>query len=121
VNSASSGRLDGIDVLRGISIIAVVVHHVNIHMGANQSTISKALPRQLAATLFWNGANAVTVFFAVSGFLITTMALRRWRTLGAVRIADFYRLRFARIVPLVVLSVLQRLTSIGGSPTPPSF
>jgi peptidoglycan/LPS O-acetylase OafA/YrhL len=98
--------------------MAVVVHHVNIHMGADQSALAKALPRQLAATLFWNGANAVTVFFAVSGFLITTMALRRWRTLGAVRIAAFYRLRFARIVPLlvallVVLSVLH-LAHISG-------
>lgn len=111
MNSASSSRFDGIDVLRGVSIIAVVVHHVNIHMGANQSVLAKALPRQMAATLFWNGANAVTVFFAISGFLITTMALRRWGTLGAVRIAEFYQLRFARIVPLllVLLVVLSAL------------
>ena len=111
VNSGSSGRFDGIDLLRGISIIAVVVHHINIHMGASESVLAKALPRQLAATLFWNGANGVTVFFAISGFLITTMAIRRWGALSQVRIADFYRLRFARIVPLliallVILSVL---------------
>jgi peptidoglycan/LPS O-acetylase OafA/YrhL len=111
VNSGSSGRFDGIDVLRGISIIAVVVHHVNIHMGANESVLAKALPHLVAATLFWNGANGVTVFFAISGFLITTMAIRRWGALSQVRIADFYRLRFARIVPLlvallVILSVL---------------
>ncbi len=111
MNSGSSSRFDGIDVLRGISIIAVVVHHINIHMGANQSLLARALPRQVAATLFWNGANGVTVFFAISGFLITTMAIRRWGTLRQVRIADFYRLRFARIVPLlvallVILSVL---------------
>jgi peptidoglycan/LPS O-acetylase OafA/YrhL len=111
VNSGSSGRFDGIDVLRGISIIAVVVHHINIHMGASESVLAKALPRQLAATLFWNGANGVTVFFAISGFLITTMAIRRWGALSQVRITDFYRLRFARIVPLlvallIILSVL---------------
>jgi peptidoglycan/LPS O-acetylase OafA/YrhL len=111
VNSGSSGRFDGIDVLRGVSIIAVVVHHINIHMGANQSVLAKALPREVAATLFWNGANAVTVFFAISGFLITTMSIRRWGALSQVRIADFYRVRFARIVPLliallVILSVL---------------
>ncbi len=111
MNSGSSGRFDGIDVLRGVSIIAVVVHHINIHMGASESVLAKALPRQLAATLFWNGANGVTVFFAISGFLITTMAIRRWGALSQVRIADFYRLRFARIVPLlvallVILSVL---------------
>ncbi len=31
------------------------------------------------------------------------MAIRRWGALSQVRIADFYRLRFARIVPLLVL------------------
>ena len=97
--------------MRGLSIIAVVVHHINIHMGASQSVLANALPHQVAATLFWNGANGVTVFFAISGFLITTMAIRRWGALSQVRIADFYRLRFARIVPLlvvllVILSVL---------------
>ena len=111
MNSGSSGRFDGIDVLRGVSIVAVVVHHINIHMGASESVLAKALPRQVAATLFWNGANGVTVFFAISGFLITTMAIRRWGALSQVRIADFYRLRFARIVPLLValLAVLSVL------------
>ena len=80
-------------------------------MGASESVLAKALPRQLAATLFWNGANGVTVFFAISGFLITTMAIRRWGALSQVRIADFYRLRFARIVPLLIalLAVLSVL------------
>ncbi len=80
-------------------------------MGASESVLAKALPRQVAATLFWNGANGVIVFFAISGFLITTMAIRRWGALSQVRIADFYRLRFARIVPLLValLAVLSVL------------
>lgn len=103
VNSAPSNRFDGIDVLRGLSIAAVVVHHINIHMGGSQSALARLLPHQLAAILFWNGANGVTVFFAISGFLITTMSLRRWGTLGNIRVADFYRLRFARIVPLLVV------------------
>ncbi len=118
MNSGSGGRFDGIDVLRGISIIAVVVHHINIHMGASESVLEKALPHQFAATLFWNGANGVTVFFAISGFLIATMAIRRWGALSQVRIADFYRLRFARIVPLliallIILSVLD-LSHVSG-------
>ncbi len=113
MNSAPSNRFDGIDVLRGLSIAAVVIHHINIHMGGSQSPLARLLPRQLAAILFWNGANGVTVFFAISGFLITTMSLRRWGALGNIRVADFYRLRFARIVPLLVvllavLSVLDR-------------
>jgi len=104
-------RFDGIDVLRGLSIVAVVLHHTNLHMLFDGHSFANRLPGQLNRILFWNGANGVTVFFAISGFLITTMSLRRWGSLGAVRPGAFYRLRFARIAPLLltllaVLSVL---------------
>jgi len=41
--------------------------------------------------------------FAVSGFLITATALRRWNSISGVNIRDFYILRFARIAPLLLL------------------
>ncbi|HTW47327.1 MAG TPA: acyltransferase [Acidobacteriaceae bacterium] len=97
-------RLEGIDVLRGISIVAVVLHHTNLHMAGRP--VEQMLPTQLGRILFWNGANGVSIFFAISGFLITTMALRRWNTLGAVRPAAFYRLRVARIAPLLLTLLL---------------
>ena len=105
------GRNGGIDVLRGLSIIFVVLHHTNLHMGFNHVSFAKMLPKPLARILFWNGANGVIVFFAISGFLITSNALRRWGVLERLRLADFYRMRLARIAPLllallVVLSVL---------------
>jgi peptidoglycan/LPS O-acetylase OafA/YrhL len=104
-------RLDGIDVLRGLSIVAVVLHHTNLHMFSGGHSFASRLPTQLNRILFWNGANGVTIFFAISGFLITTMSLRRWGSLGHIRLFAFYRMRFARIAPLLlalllVLSVL---------------
>jgi len=51
----------------------------------------------------------VQIFFAVSGFLITTTALRRWGP--GIDIAAFYRLRFARIAPLLIL-LLAILTTL---------
>ncbi|HET9088417.1 MAG TPA: acyltransferase [Acidobacteriaceae bacterium] len=59
------------------------------------------LPPQLVTSLFWNGQFGVQMFFAVSGFLITS--LRRWGSLARVCVRDFYRLRFARIAPLLLL------------------
>ena len=95
-------RYDGIDVLRGISILAVLVHHIHLRLMFNHVSFEKMLPAWLPRILFWNGANGVTVFFAISGFLITSMSLRRWGSLGAISLRDFYRLRFARIAPLLI-------------------
>ena len=64
------------------------------------------LPDQLVATLVWKGQYAVQMFFALSGFLITTTALRRWGSLSKVNVRDFYVLRFARIAPLLLLLLL---------------
>jgi peptidoglycan/LPS O-acetylase OafA/YrhL len=38
----------------------------------------------------------------VSGFLITSTALRRWGVLSNIRVRDFYLLRIARIAPLLL-------------------
>jgi peptidoglycan/LPS O-acetylase OafA/YrhL len=109
-----SSRIDQIDVLRGLSILAVIVHHINLRIPINKTPAGKLLPRAIVNDLGWNGYNGVIVFFAISGFLITTTCLRRWKSLGNIPIAGFYRLRFARIAPcliaiLVLLSVLHLL------------
>lgn len=119
----AGNRFDGIDVLRGLSIVAVVLHHINLRFLINDVPFEQVFPRQVSRILFWNGANGVTVFFAISGFLITTMALARWGTLGTVHLAEFYKLRFARIAPLLlallaVLSVLH-LSGVEGFVIPP--
>jgi peptidoglycan/LPS O-acetylase OafA/YrhL len=54
------------------------------------------------SSLVWNGQQGVQIFFAVSGFLITATSLRRWKSLDRVSVGNFYRLRFARIAPLLV-------------------
>ncbi len=107
-------RLDGVDVLRGLSIFLVVVLHTNIRIRFAHTSLGQALPGWLDTALVWNGDNGVTIFFAVSGFLITSTAMRRWGSLRAIRVRQFYGLRFARIAPLLlglllVLSVLDLL------------
>lgn len=112
--SVASGRIDQIDVLRGISILAVIVHHMNLRMPLNKTPLGRHLPAALTSDLGWNGYNGVIIFFAISGFLITSTCLRRWNTLSQISLPRFYRLRAARIAPmllalLLVLSALHLL------------
>ena len=99
-------RLDGVDLLRGLAIFFVLMNHVNIRLLIAKVPYTAKIPALLAPSLVWNGQFGVQIFFAVSGFLITSTALRRWGSLSSVNIRDFYRLRFARIAPLFVLALL---------------
>jgi len=106
--TAARPRLDGIDVLRGLAILAVIVLHVNIRVPLDKSPLGAFLKSgwphalDLFRILVWNGYNGVIVFFAVSGFLITSNCLRRYGALRDISIRGFYRMRFARIAPLLV-------------------
>jgi peptidoglycan/LPS O-acetylase OafA/YrhL len=95
-------RLEGVDILRGLAILFVLMNHVNIRLLIAEVPYLKFLPRQLAHTLVWNGQMGVQMFFVVSGFLITSTTLKRWGTLSNISVADFYKLRFARIAPLLI-------------------
>src|SRR5271170_957456 len=104
VNPAHSwARLDGVDLLRGLAIFFVLMNHVNMRLRGAHVPYTQGLPEQLVSSLVWNGQMGVQIFFAVSGFLITSRALRRWGSLSRVSIRDFYLLRFARIGPLLFL------------------
>jgi peptidoglycan/LPS O-acetylase OafA/YrhL len=104
-------RLDGVDILRGLAIFLVLTHHVNIRLVLAKVPFTRGMPVLLDEALFWNGQFAVQMFFAISGFLITSITLRRWGSLSGVHIRDFYLLRFARIAPLL-LSLLAVLSAL---------
>jgi peptidoglycan/LPS O-acetylase OafA/YrhL len=96
-------RLDGVDILRGLAIFFVLMNHVNMRLFLSDIPYTQGLPTQLVSSLVWNGQRGVQIFFAVSGFLITSTSLRRWGSLLRVNVRDFYALRFARIAPLLLL------------------
>jgi len=108
-------RLDGVDVLRGLAILTVLLNHVNMRLFLAKIPYTAGLPDQLVATVFWSGQRGVQVFFAVSGFLITSTSLRRWGSLSRLDVPGFYWLRFARIAPLLLalLLVLSALHAAG--------
>jgi peptidoglycan/LPS O-acetylase OafA/YrhL len=107
-------RVPGIDLLRGLCIVAVVLHHINLRIHFRDSSLGQMIGPAANRVLFWNGYYGVRMFFVISGFLITTWSLKRWGSLSRLDRRQFYRMRFARIVPclaalLILLSVLDRM------------
>src|SRR5579863_2181887 len=96
-------RLDGIDLLRGLSIFFVLMNHINIRLLGADVPYTELLPAQLVHILVWNAQLGVQMFFTISGFLITSITIRRWGSLPRVSLRGFYRFRFARIAPLLFL------------------
>ena len=84
-----------IDTLRGIAILLVLLHHFSI---------AYPLPEFVRAVVR-NGNFGVTIFFVVSGFLITSNAMQRWGSLDRLDPLAFYTLRIARIVPCLLLLI----------------
>lgn len=78
------GSLDG---LRALSVVAVIWHHTVGH--------DPALP-----LLFSGGSQGVTLFFAISGFLIVTLLLRENEDRCGIDLRAFYMRRALRIFPL---------------------
>ncbi|HEU4952846.1 MAG TPA: acyltransferase [Holophagaceae bacterium] len=111
---SAASRNAGIDLLRGLSILLVVLHHLGLRIPLRKTALGAILPVRFLNGLNYNGYEAVFVFFVISGFLITRNALHRWGRLPELDARAFYRRRFARIVPslaalVAVLSLLHLL------------
>jgi len=99
-------RNPGIDLLRGVSILLVVLHHIGLRIPLKHTALAGFLPRWLLDGLNYNGYEAVFVFLVISGFLITGNTLKRWGSLDRIDIKAFYARRFARIMPCLLLLVI---------------
>jgi len=112
---AGLARLPGVDVLRGLAIVLVVLHHTGLRIPLGASPLGRWLPDDVIDTLVARGFEAVYVFFAISGFLITRHALARWGTLNRLDVRAFYVRRAARILPglALLVAVLAGLAAAG--------
>lgn len=86
-------RIASLDGLRGLAAAVVVISHVNMVIPAIHTGISPEI-----------GSNAVAVFFALSGFLMTVLYASQ--PIDRVRVSAFLVSRFARIYPAYLASVL---------------
>ncbi len=99
-------RNNGIDILRGLAILSVILLHVNIRVPFSDTFVGSNLPKEIYKILFWSGYYGVCIFFVISGFLITTSSLHKWGQLTETSLEGFYKMRFARIIPLLVILLI---------------
>jgi peptidoglycan/LPS O-acetylase OafA/YrhL len=87
-----SRTIPGLDAIRAAAVTMVVLYH-------------QGLP--------FSGALGVTLFFVLSGFLITTMLLKEFARMRTLSLRNFYRRRSYRIFPtFYVCWVITMLTMV---------
>ena len=80
-------RIDALDGLRAVAVAMVFVFHIS----------SAAVP---------GGYQGVMLFFALSGFLITSLLLQEWRETSRISLRSFYARRFLRLMPALTVMVV---------------
>jgi len=104
-----------IDVVRGVAILLVLLHHFNIAYRLDDTLLGGVFGWDAVRAVARNGNYGVTMFFVISGYLITSNTERRWAGLAHVSARAFYTLRAARILPcLLLLLTVVNLLAAGG-------
>ncbi|HSW74360.1 MAG TPA: acyltransferase family protein [Candidatus Saccharimonadales bacterium] len=78
--------LQGLDGLRAVAVIAVVLYHVAPHV----------LP---------GGFVGVDIFFVISGLLITTLLIEERNSYGHIRLKNFWSRRARRLLPALLATI----------------
>lgn len=101
----------GLNALRAYAALSVLIAHVSgnpaMWFGIPENTW-----RQLTDLFILTGTDAVTLFFVLSGFLITYLLLVEYHDTGTVNAPHFYWRRALRIFPLYFLIIALALTVI---------
>lgn len=98
------GSQPGLDVIRAAAVLLVVLEHAAI------------------VPLNAGGAVGVSMFFALSGFLITALLLEECESSGRISLVRFYLRRSCRLLPALVvfLACMAVVARLGDAPTLPT-
>lgn len=83
----ATGRVPGLDALRALAVTVVVGYHLGV-------------------PVLGGGFLGVTLFFVLSGYLITRLLLDAIKRTGSVGLIDFWGRRLRRLVPAAYVVVL---------------
>jgi len=102
IGAKSEQRLIGVDLLRALSILAVLLVHwqLCVPIAPPLSWIDR-----LTLAISFRGNYGVTLFFVISGFLIMRNVMLREPDIYRLSLRAFYVRRIARIQPLMLASI----------------
>ncbi|MGY1740266.1 MULTISPECIES: acyltransferase family protein [unclassified Blastococcus] len=105
----STGRVAGLDGLRGVAVLLVVGSHAVASAFGETSAVARSL------LVPFNGGLGVLVFFVLSGYLITGILARESARTGRISFRAFYVRRTLRILPAfyVFLGVVALVAAAG--------
>ncbi len=89
-------RIAGLDGLRGIAVALVMCHHL----------VEVYAPAESMVRTFSGGFIGVDLFFVISGFLITLLALDEYETNRHINVPHFYARRALRLIPALLFFLL---------------
>lgn len=107
MNTNTTKKIPSLNGLRAISILIVMLSHAGY---------GKIIP----------GGLGVTIFFFLSGYLITTLLIQEHHTHNKINVKKFYLRRFFRLSPPLVVTILiayclVMLNLLGGEANPVGF
>ena len=85
--TAGKGYIPALDGLRTVAVAAVVLYHLD-------------------ASILPCGLLGVTIFFVLSGYLITGILIKEWNRTHTIDLPHFWMNRVRRLVPAIVFLLL---------------
>src|SRR5437867_3684124 len=106
-------RIPSLDGLRALSIFLVILEHTATNTSGPGET-----PGLLASLAVGNAAVGVSIFFVISGYLISKLLLGELDQTGDLSLARFYERRAFRILPAfyAYMTVVVVLGAVGSIP-----
>jgi peptidoglycan/LPS O-acetylase OafA/YrhL len=89
------GRVAGLDGLRTVAVVLVIVYHVE-------------------PDLVPGGSVGVDVFFTISGFVITRLLVGEYARTGGIGLWSFYRRRWVRLMPALLVMCAVTAAAVRG-------